>query len=48
MKLLIGIGFKLGFVPIFYFPFPRSRNIIPDLLAVYQLIKSEQRKADCT
>ena len=36
MKLLIRLGFKLGFVPIFYFPSPRSRNI-PDLLAVYQL-----------
>ena len=36
MKLLIRLGFKLGFVPIFYFPSPRSRNF-PDLLAVYQL-----------
>lgn len=36
MKLLIRLGFKLGSVPIFYFPSPRSRNI-PDLLAVYQL-----------
>ena len=47
MKLLIGLGFKLDFVPIFHFSVPRSRNI-PDLLAVYPLIKSEQRKPDCT
>ena len=27
MKLLIGLGFELGFVPIFHFPVPRSSNI---------------------
>ena len=25
MKLQLGPGFKLGFVPIFYFPVPRAR-----------------------
>ena len=28
MKLLIGIRFNLGFVPISYFPVPRFRNIL--------------------
>lgn len=28
MKLLTGIGFNLGFVPVRYFPVPHFRNII--------------------
>ena len=30
MELLIGLVFRLGFVPIFHFPVPRVSNIIID------------------
>ena len=30
MKLLIGRGFELGFVPIFHFPVPHFSNIFPE------------------
>ena len=29
MKLLIGLGFKSSFVPIFYFPVPRACSWLP-------------------
>ena len=29
MKLLIGLGFELGFVPIFHFPVPRIGSPLP-------------------
>ena len=32
IKLLIGLGFKLGFVPIFYFPIPCTCSPFPILV----------------
>ena len=31
MKLLIGLGFELGFVPIFHFPVSRIGSLLPVL-----------------
>ena len=48
MKLLIGLGFELGFVPIFHFPVPRIGSPLPVLVTSENVSKRKFKRVNCT